>query len=416
MNRTTLWILLVLAMVTAGIGPVAATSADIESGPAAVGVQGTCSFPMTATDATETEVTVNGEPQRVVALGASTAQIMWELGAQEKVVGMPVNPTTAYLNGSQSRTGIYQADQFTVATEQVVGLEPDIVLAPNIIPNETVEQLRGAGLTVYKFDFASSLGDVYDEINRTGQLIGTCEQANETVTNTTSQVNTIRSAVEGEDRQRVLYGADLSAGYVAGNGTFIHQVVETAGGDNIAANAGIQGYQQISPETVAQRDPEWIIVSNASTIPEGEPWASTTAVQEDQVIEVNSNLISQPAPRVVTPMVAIARQLHPQAMEGTNLTTNATTERPVAADGGQTTSAGTESGTPITGTAVATDGGTAAEASGGMTDDGAGAEGETTGTGDEGGTETTSGNGAGFGAAVAALALLAAALFARRRE
>ena len=226
-------------------------------------------------------------------------------------------------------------------------------------------------------------------------------------------MNTIRQAVAGEDSPRVLY--PQSGGFVAGNGTFIHEVMETAGGDNIAANAGIQGYQQMSNETIAERDPEWIIASDRAAIPAGEPYASTTAVQQDQIIVVDSNLISQSGPRIVTPMTEIAQQLHPEAMQTANLSNATVTEQPVAADGGNAT-VGTE-------TAVATDGGTAVETTAGETTpgdemaggdaDGAATEGGATGTSGE--TETTSGNGTGFGVVVAAVALLGAALLARRR-
>ncbi|WP_435076525.1 PGF-CTERM-anchored ABC transporter substrate-binding protein [Halococcus sp. AFM35] len=395
---------MVLLVVAAGIGPAAAAPAELGSHPAQTA---NCSFPVTATDATGTEVTVENEPQRVVALGASTAQTLWEVGAKEKVVGMPVNPTTAYLNGSANRTNIYRADGFTVATEQVVGLEPDLVLAPNIVPNETVETLRGAGLTVYKFGFGRSLADIYAKTNRTGELVGACEEAAETAADTRERVNTIRQAVEGADSPRVLY--PMSGGFAAGNGTFIHAVMETAGGDNIAANAGIEGYKPISNETIAQRNPEWIITSNATAIPTGEPYASTTAIQRNQTVVVSSNLISQPGPRVVVPMTKIARNLHPEAMQEANLS-NTTTAQPTAADGGNATATTTSEA----GTTVATDGGastddttaeTAVDASGGATD---GA------TGTDAGTTTSSGSGPGFGVLAAAIALLGAALLGRR--
>jgi iron complex transport system substrate-binding protein len=408
----------VLLVVVAGVGPAAATTAEIGSQPAQTAE--TCSFPVTATDATGTEVTVEEEPQRVVALGASTAQTLWDIGAREKVVGMPVNPTTAYLNGSANRTNIYQADGFTVATEQVVGLDPDLVLAPNVIPNESVQTLRGAGLTVYKFEFGNSLAGIYEKTNRTGGLVGACEEAEATVADTRERVNAIKQAVAGEERPRVLY--TQGGGFVAGNGTFIHEVIETAGGDNVAANAGIEGYEQISNETVAARDPQWIIASNAALIPTGEPYASTTALQQNQTVDLDTTLLSQPAPRVVIPMTDIAQQLHPAAMQRANLSNATITAQPVAADGGNATVTETE-------TAVATDGGvdetTAAELT--SSDETAGGvsgetttAGDATGTsGDNGssganGTETSSGNGPGFGVWVAVVALLGATLLARR--
>ena len=398
---------MVLLVVVAGVGPAAAT-AELGSQPAQTA---DCPFPVTATDATGTEVTVEDEPQKVVALGASTAQTLWDVGAKGKVVGMPVNPTTAYLNGSTERTDVYQADEFSVATEEVVGLGPDLVLAPNVIPNESVAALRDAGLTVYKFEFGDSLSGIYEKTNQTGKLVGACEGARETVDATKTRVNAIEQAIEGEERPNVLYAQ--GGGFVAGNGTFIHEVIEAAGGENLAADAGIEGYQRISNETVAAQDPDWIIASDASLVPAGEPYASTTALREDQVIALNTTLLSQPAPRVVIPMTEIARNLHPEAMQQANLSNTTTIERVVEDDGSNATA--TSAGT---GTAVATDGGTSADEStvGGTerdenTVDNAGSGATDTGAS---GTETSSGSGSGFGVAAAAIALVGAALLARR--
>lgn len=428
MIRKAVGALLVLSVMLAGVGSAAAvgqstqTTAVSSGSSAALGsgtaqqASETCSFPVSATDATGTNVTVDAEPESVVAIGASTAQVMWAIGAQDKVVGMPQGSTTSYLNGSQNRTAVYQADGYTVATEQIVGTDPDLVIAANIIPNETVETLRGAGLTVYKSSEAGSIGDVYEDVNTTGRLVGSCSEAAETVNETQETVSAVEQAVGDEETPRVLY--PQSGGFAVGNNTFINDVVTTAGGDNIAADAGIEGYQQISNETIAERNPQWIITSMPSTIPSGEPYASTAAVQRNQTIVVNSNYISQPGPRLVAPLVTIASALHPEAMQDANLTTNLTTSTNTQTTGASTSAGGTAA--TSTG-AVATDGGTtlagdtSSEATTGVGSGGATAAG-TSGSGNAtSGGETTSSNGPGFGIVGAAIALLGAALLARRR-
>lgn len=429
MRQKTVGTLLVLVVMVAGVAPAAAltdpthstavspsgSSSALGSGTAQM-ANATCSFPTSMTDATGTNVTVDGEPESVVAIGASTAQVMWSIGASENVVGMPQGPTTSYLDGSQNRTDVYQADGYTVATEQVVGLDPDLVVAANIIPNETVETLRGAGLTVYKSSEAGSIGDVYDDVNTTGRLVGSCSEAAETVNETQGTVSAVEQAVGDEENPRVLY--PQSGGFAVGNDTFINDVVETAGGNNIAADAGIEGYQQISNETIAERNPQWIVTSSPATIPSGEPYASTAAVQRNQTVVVNANYISQPGPRLVAPLVTVASTLHPEAMQDANLTTgvagnDTTTTSSEAASTAATSTATddtaigdvTSSNTTTAGAAAdettAVDGGTAAETGG---------SGNAT-----GGDETTSSNGPGFGVVGAAIALLGAALFARRR-
>lgn len=291
-------------------------------------VQEQCTFPVTETDATGTEVTIEEEPQRVVVLQASAAQVMWEIGAKEKVVGMPVKSYTAYLDGSDERTDVLTGEG-QVERETVVGLEPDLVIAPNVVQNETVEQLRNDGLTVYRTDFGKSLEDIYAKTELVGRLVGACQGAERTVASTRERVDTIRQAVEGEQKPRVLYEF---YNFTAGNQTFIHEVIETAGGDNIAANAGISGYATISEEVVAEQDPEWVVHPSDAPLPQGEPYMSTTAYEENQTLEVNANYMNQPGPRVVVPMTQLAKAFHPEAYAAANATAT-----PTATDGAETT-------------------------------------------------------------------------------
>ena len=47
-----------------------------------------CEFPVSVTDATGEEITIEEEPESVVAMQPSDAQILWEIGAQERVAGL----------------------------------------------------------------------------------------------------------------------------------------------------------------------------------------------------------------------------------------------------------------------------------------------------------------------------------------
>ncbi|EMA47549.1 PGF-CTERM-anchored ABC transporter substrate-binding protein [Halococcus saccharolyticus] len=440
--RTDVFSMILAAVVLlSAVGPAAATTSAATAGttteriggPTAPDVQqATCSFPTTATDATGTEITVEDEPESVVTLSPSAAQTMWEIGAREKVVGL--TKYASYLEGAETRTNVSGAGQQYANVEAVVGLEPDLVLAPNVIPNETVESLRSAGLTVFKFGFAGSIEDVSEKTRLTGELVGACEGANRIADTMDSHVESIRNAVANESRPQTLYL--LGGGYVAGNNTFIGSMIETAGGTNLAANASIEGYKQISDEVIAQRDPEWLVVSSPTAIPNGTPWADTTAIQENQTIVVNNSYVNQPAPRVMLPLMEMARQLHPDAIEGANLTdsaigpANLTAANATAAatDGGNTTAtdsnetidgnetaAGATDGTTMTeSTADGTTGDTTSTETGDATTEEATATADDAGaatTGDSGNaTTTSSGSGPGFGPAVAVIAVLAGTL------
>ena len=335
---------------------------------AATGATQECSFPYSKIDATGTEVTVETAPETVVTLSPSAAQTMWELDAQDKVAG--VSKFATYLEGAEAKTNISGSGFTAVVVEKVVALDPDLVLAPNVISNETVGKLRDAGLTVYRFRAADTLDDVSAKTRLTGRLVGKCAAAEETVAGMEAELSTVAEAVSGEDRPRVLFVLDPAYGYTAGNGTFIDTAIETAGGENVAAAAGIEGYEVVSPEVVAERDPEWIVVTSGNpTVPKSAAYNGTTAVQEGNVVVVDSNFVSQPAPQIVRPIRAMAKAFHPEAYAAANETP---TPSPTGTPSSTPSPTATPSPTP---------------------------------------TETT---GPGFGAAAAVLALIATLIVVRR--
>jgi iron complex transport system substrate-binding protein len=294
-----------------------------------------CGFPVTMTDNTGTEVAVDEEPETVVTLNPSAAQTMWEIGAEEKVIG--VTKHAMNLEGTDERTNVSVASE-TIDVETVVDLDPDLVLAPNVVSEETVEKLREAGLTVYHFPMEGSIEDVYQKTNTIGALVGDCQSAHETVDRMQGEIEIVENASDGEERPDALY---VFYGYTAGEGTFIHEIITAAGANNVAAEANITGYQQVNEELVVDEDPDWIILnSDDDQVPDSEAYDSTTAVREDQIVVVNKNYLNRPAPRITNAIVKLAKSFHADAYEAAlaDATATSTVEStPTLTDGPETT-------------------------------------------------------------------------------
>ncbi|WP_327051792.1 PGF-CTERM-anchored ABC transporter substrate-binding protein [Halomicrococcus gelatinilyticus] len=341
MKRATLLatILVVAVLSPAGaLGTAGATATDATNA-----MEQDCTFPVTKTDATGTEVTVDAEPQRIVTLSPSAAQTAWEIGAKDKVVG--VTKYATYLDGAESKANVSGSGMTTVVREKVVAQNPDLVLAPNIIPDQTVRKLREAGLTVYKFGEATSVEDIYAKTTLTGRLTGECAGANETVDWMKDRVSTVEQAVEGQDSPRVLYS--MRGGYTAGEGTFINKIIEAAGGTNVAAEAGISGYKSISKEVVVERNPQWIVFDSDRPVPD--EYGATAAAKDDQTVVLDRNYVNQPAPRIVLPITKLAKTFHPEAYERANVTTTttATSTATSTTDRGETSTTTTTTTTTV---------------------------------------------------------------------
>ena len=320
MNTKRLTLFVALAVVLAGIiafAPVAASNDTASSD---------CAFPVTDTDATDTEVTVDERPDRIVTLQPSTTQIVWDIGASDRVVGAPVGEHIAYLDGHGEPVDITQEDGLTPSVEQVVDVEPDLVLAAGTQDEEQIQQLREANITVFKFETPESFDALYDVIERTGRLTGECEGADETLEWMTDEIDTVEEAVEGQESPLAFY--PMGSGFTAGEGTFTDEIITTAGGENLGSKAGIEFYEVLSQETIVEEDPEWIVHTDSFDEPPVEPEAleATTAWEEDQVLVVNASYMNQPGPRIVYPLQEIAEAFHPEAYADAQTAESETTE------------------------------------------------------------------------------------------
>lgn len=267
-----------------------------------------CSFPVTVTDGHGTEVTVDAEPEAIVVLGPSTAQFMWELDADQRVTGMPINQYTAYLDGhDEDRRNVVREDG-TVDVERVVDLKPDLVLAPDVTDEATVEQLRNADLTVYHAGAAGSIDDVREQTLLYGELLGNCDEAEATVEWMDERLDAIEPIPESE-RPTVFYW--MHGDFTAGAGTFQHELIELAGGENVGALIGIEGWAVANSEDIVEIDPQYLLIEDDVEVPESEAIQSTRAVQNDRIVRVDANEFNQPAPRVVLAVEAMAEQIEP---------------------------------------------------------------------------------------------------------
>lgn len=330
-------LLLVLATGPALAGGVAAQPSSIADTTSAMDhADFDCEFPVEVEDGMGETVTIDEEPETVVVLYPNVAQHMWEIGAQEKVIGMPVNENTDYLEGSEDRTHILTEGEggFMVPdTELIVDLEPDLVLSPNVTPEDAVQELRDAEQTVFHYPIAGNFEDVQTLVERTGQLVGACEGANAVTGEMGERIDLVEQATADVEQPRTFY--DLGFSFTVNDQGFEHEVLTTAGADNIAADIEAEfggGYPEISDEELIDRNPEVVVASLPPSLLDDPQTVVTTdvsqemlsditgyeetdALENDRVIGVNSNFISQHAPRTVDVLEAIADELHPEAME-----------------------------------------------------------------------------------------------------
>ena len=95
-----------------------------------------------------------------------------------------------------------------------------------------------------------------------------------------------------------------------GSTSFINDIIEKAGGKNIFASLQ-DAYPIVSEESIIAENPDIILIPQSSgisvdSIKSRNGWSRLTAVQKNQIFQVDDNLLSRPSPRVIDAVENIA--------------------------------------------------------------------------------------------------------------
>ncbi|MCL0052944.1 cobalamin-binding protein [Dehalococcoidales bacterium] len=263
--------------------------------------------PGTFVDDVGREVYIEKIPQRIVSVAPSNTEILFALGLEERIVGV-----TEFCDYPPAALDIPKVGGFVpFDLERVVALEPDLVLAAGIHYPDGVAALEEVGITTFVLA-PKTLEEVLANIRVVGEITGKSQEAARLVTSLEERIKAITDKTEVlVERPRVFYLTWHDPLWVAGSGTFAHDLIEKAGGKNIAYD--LTGWATIDLETVIARDPEVIIATHGAAGVKDEPHlAVTTAGIEDRIYLVEEDPFVRPGPRLVDALEKLAGLLHPE--------------------------------------------------------------------------------------------------------
>ena len=275
---------------------------------------------LTFTDGLGREITLDGPAQRIVSMAPSNTEILFAIGAGDRVIGR--DQLSDFPEEAKNLTDIGSTFE-ALNTELIVSLEPDLVLAAEINTAEQVNQLEDLGLTVYYLKNPLTLEEMYSNVEIVAQLTGHADEAATLIESLKARVAAVDEKIAPiSSRPSVFYeldATDPAKPFTAGKGTFITQLIDRAGGYNIASE--LEGYPQMSLEQVVAADPAFIILGDArygvtpESIAQRPGWENLSAVKNGKVLPFNDDLVSRPGPRLVDALEELAKLLRPELFE-----------------------------------------------------------------------------------------------------
>lgn len=253
-------------------------------------------------------------PRRVVALAPSAAEIIYALGAAERVVG--VSDFAADLPESKGKVRL---GGFSPDLERIAALRPDLaIVSRDGTDRRAADRLASLGVRVVVTD-ATSLAGVFEDIRTVGSALGKTVEADRLVATLKRRVGNAQArsparAMAGRRTALAVIWPDPPV--VAGPSTFVGDLLSLAGLDNVVPRSAGQ-WPRISHETLVAWNPRLLVRPDTAqnraafrdAFAPGSRWRLLPAVRDGRVVVLPGDWLERPGPRLVDALEALVEKL-----------------------------------------------------------------------------------------------------------
>jgi iron complex transport system substrate-binding protein len=283
---------------------------------------------------------IEANPERIVSLSPSNTEILFAVGAGDKVVGV-----TDYCNYPAELEARIETDEITrvggywdPSVETIVSLKPDLVLVSTAqctvktnncktncsrrceLTTKVAKRLESLGLNVLTLS-PHNIDDVLDNILLVGKATGNSAEATDFVETLKQRIDLIVTKSVSH-RPRVYFEVWNDPYITVNSGTWIGNLIRLAGGANVFGEA-VSEWPIIRSEDVIQRNPDIMVFpvipgiarfwGGFEAVKKRSGWENINAVRSGSLYEVSRDCISRPGPRLVESLELLAEMINPRS-------------------------------------------------------------------------------------------------------
>lgn len=269
-------------------------------------------YPYDAVDYLGTTYTIEKEPQKVVSVSPSMTELIYALGAQDKLVGK-----SDYCDYPEETVSVESVGSMqTPDVEKIISLEPDLVIVTNMVDEQVVSKLTDVDISVLTVADVQDLSQIYDMVSMVGAALNKNAEAAALVKEGKETITDVEGKVKDLEAPSVYYVVSYGeyGDSIPGGDTFIHGIITAAGGDNIGKD--ITGWS-INLEEIIEKDPDIIIIPSYydGAFQEADHYKDLTAVKEGRVYVIDTNMIDRQGARTAEAVKTLAEIFHPEAFK-----------------------------------------------------------------------------------------------------
>ncbi len=257
------------------------------------------------------------EIDNIVSLAAANTEILVGLGLADKITAADVYSSDTGIDSSVCIFDMQNPDM-----EKLISMKPDIVFTNEINTdgtNNVYEELTKYGISVVNIPSANSLDDIKSDIKLIAEKTGTSEKGDTIAAEIDKAVEDVKSKVPSQTEKKKVY-FEISAApycYSFGRGTYLNEIVELCGGENIFAEEN--GWLSVTEESIIAANPD-VIISNVeydgydfNEILSRNGWDSISAIRNGKVYQVGANSTGRASQNIVDGIYEIAEAINPES-------------------------------------------------------------------------------------------------------
>jgi iron complex transport system substrate-binding protein len=249
------------------------------------------------------EVSFDSLPKRIISMAPNITEGLYAIGAQDYIVG--VTEFCDYPPEAKQKTKVGGYDNANY--EMVAALKPDVVLITVESINRPMYQaLQNLGIKMFVLN-AKNVGGVAAMLKNLGILTGKEKEGQILSEKLIKGRDSLRSTAEANKRSRCLVIAGTNPVMTASKTSFINEIMELSGLENIYAESSLD-YPTISYEDITVKNPHSILLPYDTTKTDklkveidelSKQLSSTEAVNKNNFIVVDNNVVFRPGPRII---------------------------------------------------------------------------------------------------------------------
>ena len=247
-------------------------------------------------------------PKRIVSLNPTTTEILFAIGAGDRLVGRSQYDT--FPDSAKLVPSLGPALRPSV--EAIIDAKPDLVILYASEDNRPAfDRLRQAGVPTVAFKL-DSIEQFRRDTRLLGRLTGDSVRALLVVDSVSATLERVRLATVTLERPTVFIPTWNKPIIAIGGGSFMSELLEIAGAKNVYASVPTPSLA-VTIEDVVARNPDIVLVGpqTDSTIRTSPIWRTIPAVRDNRVKVVDLDLVSRPSVTLGAAAVSLANLLHP---------------------------------------------------------------------------------------------------------